>query len=369
MTRSVPLARRNLFQDPRRAALAVAGVAVSLVLVLVLDGVFAGAVRQVTAYLRNVPADLIVSQQGVRTMHMSASALPDGSIERVRGISGVAWVEGIRFTTATVRAGAGRQLSYVIGYDTDTGRGGPSSVANGASPGPGQAVIDEVAADELGIGVGDKIRVLGRPFTVSGLSEGGTSITNTTTFIRNADFAEVRGPSLSYLLLGTEPGVKVTGVARRLEREISDVTVQSKEEFVEQEGLIMKDMSADIMQIMSIIAFAIALAVVALTLFTATLSKLREYAVVKALGAPSSRLARTLLVQATWSVMLALILAVALSFAAAALVAAITPNVLLRIETVAIARVAVAALVVGTLGALVPLRRIVRLDPASAFQT
>jgi ABC-type antimicrobial peptide transport system permease subunit len=40
----------------------------------------------------------------------------------------------------------------------------------------------------------------------------------------------------------------------------------------------------------------------------------------------------------------------------------------LRIEAVAIARVAVAALVVGSLGALVPLRRITRLDPASAFR-
>jgi len=366
--RTVPLARRNLFQDARRAALAVAGVAVALVLVLVLDGVFAGALRQVTAYLRNLPADVIVSQQGVRTMHMSASALPDGTVDRTRDMSGVAWAEGIHFTTATVRAGVGRQLSYVIGYDTGSGRGGPWSMARGRAPGPGQAVLDEVAADELGIGIGDTVEVLGRPFVVSGLSDGGTSITNTTTFIRNEDFAAVRGPSLSYLLVGAESGVDVNGLARRLEREVSGVTAQSTDAFVEQEGLIVKDMSADIMQIMSIIAFAIALAVVALTLFTATLSKLREYAVVKALGAPSGRLARTLFAQAAWSVTLALILAVALSFAAAILVASVTPNVRLRIEAVAIVRVAVAALVVGSIGALVPLRRITRLDPASAFR-
>jgi len=366
--RTVPLARRNLFQDVRRAALAVAGVAVALVLVLVLDGVFAGALRQVTAYLRNLPADVIVSQEGVRTMHMSASALPDGTVDRVRGVPGVAWAEGIRFTTATVRAGAGRQLSYVIGYDTETGRGGPWSMARGTRAGPGQAVLDAVAADELGIGIGDPVEVLGRPFVVSGLSEGGTSITNTMTFIRNQDFADVRGPSLSYLLVGAAPGVDADRLARRLERELSGVTVQSKDEFVDEEGRIVKDMSADIMQIMSIISFAIALAVVALTLFTATLSKLREYAVVKALGAPSWRLARTLFAQAAWSVTLALILAVALSFAAAVLVASATPNVRLRIEAVAIVRVAVAALVVGSLGALVPLRRIARLDPASAFR-
>jgi YHS domain-containing protein len=84
--RAVPLARRNLFEDRRRAVLAVAGLAASLVLVLVLDGIFAGAMRQVTAYLRNLPADVIVSQKGVRTMHMSASALPEGLTQEIRSV-------------------------------------------------------------------------------------------------------------------------------------------------------------------------------------------------------------------------------------------------------------------------------------------
>ena len=367
--RAVPLARRNLFQDRRRAVLAVSGVAVALVLVLVLDGVFAGALRQVTAYLRNVPADVIVSQRGVRTMHMSASTIADGTVERVRDVPGVAWAEGIHFTTATVRAGQGRQLSYVVGYDTATGRGGPWSMTRGTKPGPGEVVVDEVAADQLGVGIGDTVEALGRPFVVSGLSDGGTSITNTMTFIRNQDFADLRGRVLSYLLVGAEPDVDADRLARRLEHATTGVTVQSKDEFVEQESLIVKDMSADIMQIMSIIAFAIALAVIALTLFTATLSKLHEYAVVKALGARSWRLGRTLLAQAAWSVTIALILAVALSFAVAVLVSIATPNVRLRIEPAAIVRVGLAAVAVGAAGALIPLRRITRLDPVSAFRS
>lgn len=76
MTGRVPLARKNLFQDRRRALLAVGGVAASLVLVLVLDGVFAGAMQQVNAYMRNSPADVFVAQRDVRTMHMTQSALP-----------------------------------------------------------------------------------------------------------------------------------------------------------------------------------------------------------------------------------------------------------------------------------------------------
>jgi len=42
--RTVPIARRSLFHDGRRAALSIAGIAVALLLVLVLNGIFAGAI-------------------------------------------------------------------------------------------------------------------------------------------------------------------------------------------------------------------------------------------------------------------------------------------------------------------------------------
>lgn len=366
--RAVPLARRNLFQDRRRAALAVSGLAVALLLVLVLDGILAGAIRQVTAYLRSLPADVIVSQRGVRTMHMSASALPEATVDQIGQVPGVAWAGGIRFTTGTIRSRTGSQLGYVIGYDTTTGRGGPWDMAEGRPPQAGEVVLDQVAADRMGVGIGGTVGLLGRRFTVSGLSRGGTSITNTTAFVRTGDFAAIRGPTFSYVLVRARSGTGTGVLAARLGAAIPGITVQTKDEFVHQESNIVRDMSADLMQIMSIIAFLIALAVIALTLFTATLSKLREYAVVKALGASSWRLSGTVFAQATWSLALALGVAVVFAFAVAAAVAAATPNVRLAVEPASVARVAAAALAAGVLGALVPLRRVTRLDPATAFK-
>ena len=155
MTGRIPLARRNLFQDRRRAALAVGGVAASLVLVLVLDGVFAGAMQQVNAYMRNSPADVFVAQRDVRSMHMTQSALPPATIEQVVAVDGVAWAEGLRYTTSILEAPSGGQLTtYVLGYDTFTGRAGPRRLADGKPPGPGEVLVDDVAADELDIDIG-----------------------------------------------------------------------------------------------------------------------------------------------------------------------------------------------------------------------
>jgi len=181
--RGVPLARRNLFADRRRALLATGGVAVALLLVLVLGGIFAGAMRQLTGYIDRSGADLVVSQLGVTTMHMSASVLRPDIADRVRETPGVAWAEPIRSTTGMVSSPDGRAVTYVIGYDPAARHGGPSRLVAGLPPRSGEAVVDRQAADQLGVAVGQQVHVLGEPFTVTGLSTDGTNIANTTVFI------------------------------------------------------------------------------------------------------------------------------------------------------------------------------------------
>ena len=365
---AVPFGRRNLLQDRRRAALAIGGLSVALVLVLVLGGVFAGALGQVTNYLRHLPADVIVSQRDVKTMHMSASALPPETVNEVARVPGVAQARAIRFTTNTIGAGNRRQLSYVIGYDTRSSLGGPNRLTTGHAPRVGEAVLDDVAADQLHVKAGDDVSVLGRTFRISGLSTGGTSITNTTTFIRTEDFAARRGTALSYILVSARPGVGGGELVRRIQAALPTTTAQTRSDMVSQEGHIVRDMSADIMQMMTVIAFVIALAVVALTLFTATNAKLREYAVVKALGARPRRLVGAVMSQAGWTIGLAFVTSIALTFGIGVLVGAVSPTVRIVVEPGAVVRLGLVTVVIGLVGALIPLRRVFHLDPNSVFR-
>lgn len=368
MTGRVSLARKNLFHDRRRAALAILGVSASLLLVLVLNGIFAGAMRQVSAYMRDSPADVFVAQQDVRTMHMTQSVLPPGTVDAVRSVDGVAWAEGLRYTTSIVDTGDSQRLTYVLGYDVGTGRGGPRQLAEGEPPGVGQVLVDEVTADELGIDLGDDVTVMGQPFEVNGFSTNGTNIVNTTVYIRSADFARIQGDGIAYVLAGAEAGVTPEQLVGRLAAEVPGTTAQTRGEFARQESNVVRDMAADVMAIMTVVGFLIALAVVGLTLFTATLSKLREYGVVKALGAGSGRLAATVAAQAVWSVALGLVLAVAAALVLGRAVGALTPNVTVVIEPGSVLRTAVGAFLVGGIAALVPLRRVLRVDPATAFR-
>lgn len=367
MGRKVPLARRSLFQDRRRAVLAAGGVAAALLLVLLLDGIFAGAMRQVTAYLRSSPADVIVSQRGVRTMHMSVSALPPETVGAAERVDGVAWAEGIRFTSSTITSANGRELSYIIGYDP-AGRGGPRHIVRGRTPRSGEAVVERVAADRLGIGVGGRVQVLGQWFRVSGLFRGGTSMINTTTFVTTSDYARLRGPAVAYVLVGAKSGVSAATLAQRVGRALPSTTVQTRRGFTHEEAAVVKDMSADVLQIMTIIGFLIALAVIALTLFTLTLSKLREHAIVKALGSANRGVGLVVFRQAVWSVATALVLATILAVVLGRVVGRVDPALQVTVEPMSVAKAGIGALVVGALGSIVPLRRVFKIDPASAFR-
>jgi len=343
-------------------------VAAALVLVLVLDGVFAGAMRQVTAYIDHSPADVFVSQAGVRTMHMSATNLPPGTLEQVRAVDGVAWADDLRYTTGVVAAGESRVITYVLGYDTRSGRAGPHIISAGRAPGRGEALVDEQAADELGVDVGDTVEILGAPLVISGLSTNGTNLVNTTVFVSLEQFVELRGPGANYVLVGAVPGVDAGQLAERISAEVPDVTVQTRAQFSQQESRIVRDMATDIMSIMTAVGFLIALAVVALTLFTVTLAKLREYGIVKAMGGTPVRLGGTVAAQALWTVALATAVAVAAAYVVGAAIGALTPNVRVLIEPASVVRTAAGAAIVGLVAATAPLRRVVAVDPASAFR-
>lgn len=367
----VPLARRNLFQDRVRLLVSIGGVALALLLILALDGIVAGALDRLTAYIRSTGAQVYVAQPRVRSMHMAATAIPLGKAAEVRQVSGVAHVDPILYASSAVSAGDRRQLAYVYGFEPGRARSGPWRMAAGSADlQPGEVVVDAVAATKLGVGLGDEVTVLGRPFRVRGLSEETYNFINSLAFVRLDDFAAARGQAdtASYLLVwstGDEPAERV---AARIREAVAEVEVTTSTAFAREEARLVRDMSAEIMVIMNAIGFVIGLAAAGLTVYTATLAKLPEYGVLKALGAGNGWLYRTVAAQAFWSVALAALIAIALAYALALGAAAAVPGLYLLIEFESLVRAVAAAGAIALIAALLPVRQIAGLDPASVFR-
>jgi putative ABC transport system permease protein len=364
---TVPVGRRLLLSERRRAVLGIAGVSVALLLILVFNGIVDGSMERVTRYIDTSPADVFVAQSGVSNMHMASSTVPLSNLDRIRATAGVAWAEPILYETDSLVASADqRLLSYGIGYEP--GRpGGPSSLLRGSAPGPGEIALDDQAARDVGVGIGDRVRILGRSWRVSGLTDQLTNITSTISFVRFDDFISARSlpPIASYVLVGTIGSAQA--VAELIAGE-TGLTALTKTEFGASERHLVRDMTAQIMQIMTLAAFIIGIAVIGLLLYAGTLSRLREIGVMKALGAGMPRLVTQVLSQAAWTIGVAFLLAIVLTVLLGLALTALGSNVDLALTKGSVLEAGVGGIVLGAIGALAPVARMTRVDPATVFR-
>jgi putative ABC transport system permease protein len=367
----IRLAFRNLFQNKARLVISVGGVALALLLIFSLDAVFSGVERQITSYIEHSGADVWVSQADVRNMHMASSTLPNSVARKVKYLPGVASVTPILYLANNVEAGDERNLTYIIGLPENAELGGPWSISSGRNlPDKGEVILNRSIAENSGIALGDEVKILGKEFKVTGLSEGTANLVNSVAFISRDDFDELRGSydTFSFLLVKVGEGESPEAVAARIQSQVRDVTAQTRNEFATQERKVIKDMSTDVITIMNLIGFLIGLAVMALTVYTSTLSRRREYGMLKALGARNSDLYLTVLAQAALSVILGYLFGITLTLLLSFVIPFFGSNLALEVTRASLLKVGSVSLVISAVSAMIPIRQITGLDPAMVFR-
>jgi len=371
MSATLLLARRNFGRNRVRLLASVGGVALALSLTLALDAVYAGVASQLTTYIERAGADVWVAQSGVRNLHMVASSLPASVVDEVGAVDGVASVTPILEATDTISAGDERAVVYVIGLPASAEMGGPWEIAEGsARVGPGEIIVDRGFATQAGVTIGETVGVLGGEARVVGLSRGTASLLNSVAFVSFDDFQAMRGhaPVISYVLVRVAGVASAEAVAADIERLVPGVTAQSRTDFVAQERLIVTDMSADVISIMSVIGFVVALAVVALTVYVATLARRRDFGVLKAIGARNRMLYRVVLVQAVLSVAVGFAIGLAFTGLLAFAIARTDLNLELAITAASLVKVGLFAAIIAGLAAILPIRQVAGVDPAVVFR-
>lgn len=367
----IRLAFRNLFQNKIRLAVSVGGVALALLLILSLDAIFTGVEQRITIYINNSGADLFVAQSGVRNMHMASSSLPDSVSRRVRSMPGVAAVTPILYLSNYIVMNDERNLAYIIGLPESAKFGGPWKVSSGRSlPEKGEAIIDRSVAEKSGIRLGDEVKILGEEFRVAGLSEETSSLVNSVAFISMVDFEELRGSydTFSFLLVKVSPGESPLDVAARIQAQVRDVTVETRQDFAGQERKVVKDMSTDVITIMNLIGFLIGLAVMGLTVYTATLARRAEYGMLKALGARNGHLYRAVLAQALLSVTIGFATGLAITLGISVIIPRLGLSMVLEVSRASMIKVGSLSLIIAAVAAVLPIRQIAGLDPAMVFR-
>jgi putative ABC transport system permease protein len=365
------LAVRNLVQNKARLFISIGGVGLALSLVLLFQAILTGATGRLTVYIDRAGADLWVSQQGVQTMHMSASVLPELVTDQVRAVPGVQQVMPLMYAQDMLQAKGSEFPAYVFGLPTDAPFGSPWKIVAGvATPGPGQVIIDHAIAAGAGLRVGNRITVLGQEMTIAGLTAGTSSISSSDAFIRMADFTQVvgQGQVISFVLVKVASGASRATVATRIGQSVSGVTVQTRQQFASSEGKLVSDMTGDILTIVNTAGVVTGLAVLALTVYIGTIARRREYGVLKAIGMGNGALYHVVLVQALLCVALGLLTGLGITLLLSLLMPRVSETLVLSISTASIVRVALVSVLIAGVAALLPAGQIGHLEPVSAIR-
>jgi putative ABC transport system permease protein len=368
----IKLAIRNLFHDRTRILISVGGVALAVVLILVMAGVFAGSEEHAVAYIKNQPAPLWMMQSGVENLHMSSSILPPDAIRRARQVEGVAEVVGLLYANGGVDMGEETIYSYIFAVENGSPFGGPWDLVEGSAHlERDEVIIDRNLAFRYGLGLGDMVNILGYDLTIAGLSEGTFGIATSITFVNKDALAWLMGVSAqssSYILIQPTPGIDLEMLADRLHEALPQVNLLTQEAFIASDKEMIRQMGADIIRAMDYVAYIVGLLVIGLTIYTATLERKREYGVLKAIGANTIALLQVVFVQAFIGSGLGFVVGVGAAYGVAALVRYIFPEMLILIEPGSVLQQMPVFIIVTALAALLPIGSIARLDPILVFK-
>lgn len=148
----------------------IAGVAMLLAIVLVMNGIYQGNIKDGVWLIENTATDLWVVERGRGGPFNEASRIPLDSYKSVAATPGVARASPLALYTAQ-REIAGREQQFtIIGYDIFGGAGGPRGIAEGRTV---AAPHYEMVADQkLGLQLGDRVPLGTDTYTVVGITRG-----------------------------------------------------------------------------------------------------------------------------------------------------------------------------------------------------
>lgn len=363
------IARRNLFQEKTRLAISIGGVAFSVLLMILLQGLNVGFSNVLGQYLSTVPTDIWVSKANSGNI-MDPSFLPLSMREQLENIGGVASVKPFGMQSLTTNVNGKDMQFYLVSWDQDNDVGKPVRVSEGKpTPDQGEIVIDRIIAKSNRVKLGDTLRFGGRDLKVVGFSEGTYILSTSFGFVNKQD-AESYGiaESTNYWLVDLKPGVDIDAVQSNIDTQIPAASAHTKGHFVQINVDVVKDIVNPVFGALVILGAVIGTAVIGLTIFTSTVEKAKEYGILKAVGLKNRLLYIIVLEQALIAAGIGYILGAALALALNPVLTSTVPQFVTQIRPFDLLWIFVVTLVMAVVATYIPIRRLNKIDPAEVFK-
>ena len=394
----ISLAGRDILHGWSKFVLTGLGLGLLIGVTLTMAGVYRGMVDDARALLDNSGAELWVVQQETQGPYAESSSLRDDVVRSVRGLPGVARAANVTYLTMQVRRGSGDIRAMVVGVEPGQ-PGEPGYLVAGRHI--TRSHYEAVADVRTGFGLGDRIRIRRHDYTVVGLtqrmvSSGGDPMVfiplkdaQEAQFLKDNDAilnerartaanpalnrpgvpglleavqaAQASNRNVNAVLVQVAPGTDPEAVAEPIRRwkHLEAYTRVQMEEI-----LVAKLIATSAKQIgMFLVILAIvSAAIVAFIIYTMTMGKLREIAVLKLIGTRNRTIAGMILQQALGLGLIGFVV----GKVSATFWAPVFPKYVL-LETGDAVRGLVAVLLICALASTLAIRTALKVDPAAAI--
>jgi len=405
----ISLAGRDILHAWGKFVLTGIGLGLLIGVTLTMAGVYRGMVDDARALLTNSGADLWVVQQDTQGPYAESSSLRDDAVRSVLGLPGVLRAANVTYLTMQVRRTRPAGAAPPDGGDDDV-----RAMVVGFEPGqpgePGQLVAgrhitrshyEAVADVRTGFVLGERIRIRRHDYTVVGLtrrmvSSGGDPMVfvplkdaQEAQFLKDNDAivnerartaanpalnrpgvpglleavqaAQASNRNVNAILVQVQPGIDAAAVAAPVRRwkHLEAFTRVQMEEI-----LVAKLIATSARQIgmFLVILAVVSAAIVAFIIYTMTLGKIREIAVLKLIGTRNRTIAGMILQQALGLGLIGFIV----GKVAATVWAPVFPKYVL-LEPGDAVRGLVAVMVICALASTLAIRAALKVDPAAAI--
>ena len=398
----ISLAARDIQHSWAKFVLTGLGLGLLIGVTLTMAGVFRGMVDDAQALLNNSGADLWVVQKDTQGPYAEASSLKDDVVRSIAGMPGVAMAANITYFTMQVKAVGGKEArAMVVGIEPGAAGlpGQPGHLLAGRQL--TRSHYEAVADIKTGLSLGDKVEIRRHTYEVVGLtrrmvSSGGDPMVfiplkdaQEAQFIKDNDaivndrsrtaanpaFNRPAVPGLldavqnlqtssrnvNAVLVRVTEGWSTAQVAAPIRR-WKHLTVFTREDM--EDILVEKLIATSAKQIGMFLAIlaVVSAAIVAFIIYTMTLGKIREIAVLKLIGTRNLTIASMILQQALGLGVIGFVV----GKVAATLWAPVFPKFVLLLTQDAVLGF-IATMLICTLASTLAIRIALRVDPAQAI--
>jgi putative ABC transport system permease protein len=338
---------RNMQARARQFLIVIVGTALVFAMALLVTGLREAFKKEADTAISSIGGDAWVVPVGKEGPFTEFYDMGRASVEEIRAVPGVRRADAVSLLPVAIHKGSDVKILTVVGHEL-RGLGEPLPDEGRRARKPGEVVADRT----LGFHLGETFKVKGHRLTtvglVSGLTFGGG---NPLVYLPREDLQALVGTSVT-------KAVVIKGTPRALPKGLK---VLSRAQV--RDDLLRPLRGADsAINYTRLLLWLVAAVIVGAVMYMSALERVRDFAVLKAVGATT----RTLVLSLATEAVIACLLAAALAIGFAQLLLPIFP-LPITFTVGAYAVLPVVAVVVGVVASLAGVRRAVRTDPAMAF--